>query len=316
MNRLKAYALPISIGAAIAGFINILMLAMDSIEKLTFLRTLQGISWTLIAPTGATMASISTTRNLRGRAMGLFNLSESSGFLAGSIVGGMVSQLYGLETVFIVGSIASILSSITALSLRGWGSTSRIETFARKDRVELKKVEVVYIGFILRNIAATGIWALLPIFLVYLGASRLWVGILCMVNLASQTLLMGYVGALTDRLGRKPVFLLGLFGSSIVFILYGVAQNYLWIVPIHVLLGLSWCSLINSATAYVGDHSPRGLHGATMSLLFTATGLAWIIGSSLAAATVEVLGLRNYVFLAAAISTLGGLYSALKMKSD
>ncbi len=46
-----------------------------------------------------------------------------------------------------------------------------------------------------------------------------------------------------------------------------------------------------------------------MSLLFTITGLAWIAGSSLAAATVDLVGLRNYMFIAASLAALGGLYA-------
>ncbi|RLF13426.1 MAG: hypothetical protein DRJ97_08080, partial [Thermoprotei archaeon] len=134
-------------------------------------------------------------------------------------------------------------------------------------------------------------------------------GLIYMVNLASQTLLMGQVGGLTDRLGRKPMFLLGLFGSSAVFALYGVAPSYLWIIPIHVLLGLSWCSLITSSTAYIGDYAPLEAQASMMSLLFTITGLAWIAGSGLAAAIVDVVGLRSYMFIAAGLAAMGGAYA-------
>lgn len=310
-DRIGTYFAFTAIGAAATGITCMLIPTVGRIEQLMVLRAAQGVSWALVAPMGAAMASMSTTKALRGRAMGVFNLSVSSGYLAGSIVGGAVSELYGLEAVFLLGGVSAILAAFMALGLRGW-KTPRPRRIKRK--VELRKVKVVYVGFALRNIGATGIWALLPIYLASLGASDLWVGLLYMVNLASQTALMGCVGNLTDKAGRKPVFLIGLFGSSLVFMFYGLAQNHLWIIPIHILLGLSWCSLITASTSYIGDESPEDAHGAMMSLLFTVTGLSWIIGSSLAAATVSFVGLRNYMFIAAGLSAIGGLYSAFKMQ--
>lgn len=312
-DRLGSYAWFTAIGALLTGGLCIAIPFVSRFEELMALRAAQGLAWALVAPMGAAMASISTTEALRGRAMSVFNLSVSSGYLAGSLVGGVVSQLLGLDAVFLLGGLSSLIAAGLALGLRGWRRPTRGAERSRGG-LRLGRVKVVYIGFFLRNAGATGIWALLPIYLSYLGATDLWIGLLYMVNLASQTLLMGRVGQLTDRAGRRPVFLLGLFGSSTVFLLYGLAPYYLWIIPIHVLLGLSWSSLITSSTAYIGDHAPRDAQGAMMSLLFTVTGLSWIAGSSLAAAVVDFVGLRNYMFIAALLAATGGLYAGVFMK--
>lgn len=173
---------------------------------------------------------------------------------------------------------------------------------------------MVHVSFFLRNAGATGVWSLLPVYLSCLGASELWIGLLYAVNMASQTALMRYVGRLTDRVGRKPVFVFGLFASSAVFIVYGLSTHYIWVLPAHVLLGLAWCSLITASTAYVGDRAPAEAQGAAMGLLFTTTGLAWIAGSGLAAALVGHIGLRNYMFVAALLSAAGGAYASWFME--
>ena len=307
-DKLGSYALFTALGSALTGLLCIAIPLASRFDELMALRAAQGLAWALVAPMGAAMASMSTTRALRGRAMSVFNLSVSSGYLAGSIVGGAVSELLGLEAVFMLGGATSLIAAGLALD-PPLGRSGLLQPLRPRARLKVGRVKAVYVGFFLRNAGATGIWALLPIYLTWLGASELWVGLLYMVNLASQTLLMGQVGSLTDRLGRKPVFLLGLFGSSAVFALYGVAPSYLWIIPIHVLLGLSWCSLITSSTAYIGDYAPLEAQASMMSLLFTVTGLAWIAGSSLAAATVDLVGLRNYMFIAASLAALGGLYA-------
>lgn len=313
-DRKGAYATFTILGTAATSLSCLAIPAVRSYLELAAVRAVQGVSWALVAPMGAAMASLSTTRTLRGRAMSVFNLSVSSGYLAGSIAAGVVSELWGMDSVFILGGLTSAAASITAiLGLRGWRVAERPRS---RVKLRLRRVKPVYVGFALRNVGATGIWALFPIYLASLGASDLWIGILYMVNLASQSLLMGYVGSLTDKWGRKPVFLMGLFGSSTVFALYGLSKNYLWIIPIHVLLGLSWNSLITASTAYIGDEAPGEAHGAMMSLLFTVTGLAWIAGSSLAAGLVGLIGLRKYMFVAAAFSALGGLYGLVYMEES
>jgi MFS family permease len=311
-DRLGSYAAFTMLGAALTGALCIAIPFTKGVGELMALRAAQGLAWALVAPMGAAMASMSTTKDLRGRAVSVFNLSTSSGYLAGSLIGGLASELLGLTATFMLGGAASLTAALLSLGLRGWRTVERGRV---KQHLKLGGLKAVYIGFFLRNAGATGIWALLPVYLASLGASRLWIGLLYAVNLASQTALMGYVGHLADKLGRKPTLLLGLFGSSAVFTLYGLAPHYLWIAPIHVLLGLSWCSLINASTAHIGDRAPMEAQGYTMSLLFTITGLAWIAGSSLAAATVDLLGLRNYMFLAASLASLGGLYVAKFMEA-
>ncbi|MCX8204655.1 MAG: MFS transporter [Candidatus Nezhaarchaeota archaeon] len=309
-DKLRGYAWFTALGAALTGLLCIATPATSRFEELVALRTAQGVAWALVAPMGAAMASISTIEAFRGRAVSIYNLSVSSGYLAGSILSGAVSEALDIERAFIIGGTSSLIATGLAMKLRG-----EVRLGGRAEaRSRLREARVVYVGFFLRNAGATGVWALLPIYLASLGASELWIGILYAVNMVSQTALMRHVGRLTDKIGRKPVFVLGLFASSAVFLIYGLSTHYLWILPAHVLLGLAWCSLITASTAYVGDRAPLEAQGAAMSLLFTTTGLAWIAGSGLAAALVDFVGLRNYMLIAALLSAVGGAYAVWFME--
>ncbi|MEM4700443.1 MAG: MFS transporter [Candidatus Nezhaarchaeales archaeon] len=306
-DRLGGYAWFAAAGAALMGLLCIAIPAAKSFEWLMAVRGAQGLAQALVAPAGAALASLSADRSSRGRAVSVYNLSVSSGYLAGSMLSGVASEGLGLEGAFILGGVPSLAAAGLALGLRGLEG--------RRGRAEgVGGARVIYVSFFLRNAGATGVWALLPVYLASLGASKLWIGALYAVNMASQTVFMRYAGHLTDRIGRKPVFVLGLFASSIVFVIYGLSTHYLWMLPANVLLGLAWCSLITSSTAYVGDRAPAEAQGAAMGMLFTTTGLAWIAGSGLAAALVDAVGLRNYMFVAALLSAAGGAYAGWFME--
>ncbi|PCN50510.1 hypothetical protein B6U99_04070 [Candidatus Geothermarchaeota archaeon ex4572_27] len=316
-DRTGAYSAITMAGAALTALTCLAIPALTDYWQLLAVRGLQGVAWAFIAPMGAAMASMTTTKALRGRAVSVYNLSVSLGYLAGSIVGGLVSEAMGIDSAFILGGLASAAACILAFKrLKGWRQGPPPSEGARGGvgAFRVGRSRAVYVCFALRNVGATGIWALFPIYLAYLGASELWIGVIYMVNLASQSLLMSYVGSLTDRLGRKPIMLLGLFGSSAVFALYGLAQSYLWIIPVHVLLGLSWSSLMTASAAYIGDEAPEDAQATMMGLLFMVTGLAWIAGSSMASGLVKLVGLRGYMFVASALSAIGGLYGIVGLK--
>lgn len=307
-DRLGGYAWLAAAGAALMGLLCIAVPATTSFEGLVVVRGAQGLAQALIAPAGAAMASLSATRSVRGRAVSIYNLSVSSGYLAGSVLSGVASEWLGLEGAFVLGGGPSLVAAGLAIGLRGAPEgRGRAEEGVRGARA-------VYVSFFLRNTGATGVWALLPVYLSSLGASELWIGALYAVNMASQTVFMRYAGRLTDRVGRKPVFVFGLFASSAVFATYGLSAHYLCMLPANILLGLAWCSLITSSTAYVGDRAPAEAQGAAMGLLFTTTGLAWIAGSGLAAVLVDHIGMRNYMFVAALLSAAGGAYASWSME--
>lgn len=53
----------------------------------------------------------------------------------------------------------------------------------------------------------------------------LWVGLMMMSYSAAQFLFSPFWGSLSDRLGRKPILLIGLVGNTIFFTLFGISTS-------------------------------------------------------------------------------------------
>jgi len=62
------------------------------------------------------------------------------------------------------------------------------------------------------------------------------------------------LGALSDRLGRRPVLLVSLFGFGVNYVLLGIAPTIGWLFAARILCGISGAS-ITTANAYIADIS-------------------------------------------------------------
>lgn len=122
------------------------------------------------------------------------------------------------------------------------------------------------------------IMPILPYYAERMGASATELGLLTALYAGLQFIFAPFWGRVSDRIGRKPVLLLGLFGFSLTFIGFGLSTE-LWM--LYVSRGVS--GLLTSATlptvmAYIADTTEKENRGGGMSVLGAAMGLGMIFG--------------------------------------
>jgi MFS family permease len=87
-------------------------------------------------------------------------------------------------------------------------------------------------------------------------------------------------GRLSDKIGRKPVLLIGLFGNSITMLTFGFSHSLTWAI-----LTRSACGLLNGnigvAKSVIGEITTAKNRGAAFSLIGLVNGLGLIIGTTL-----------------------------------
>ena len=88
-------------------------------------------------------------------------------------------------------------------------------------------------------------------------------------------------GRLSDRIGRRPVLLIGLSGYGITFILLGMA-NHLWMLfAIRMLSGIISSATLPTAMAYIVDITEGEERSKGMGLMGAAMGVGMIFGPAL-----------------------------------
>ena len=174
----------------------------------------------------------------------------------------------------------------------------------------LRQNKVVYTSFFLRQLGASAMWSLFPIFLAHdLGASDIWIGAIYATNAITQFVFMNWYGR-TIHANYYRSIEIGAILSAAVFFAYFLSQSYFHVFPIQIVLGFSWSLLYMGSLLYLLD---RNKEKATSSALLESTiSVAAIAGPLIGGVIAEVYGLRN-VMLFAFIATLGSFAMSKKL---
>ncbi len=135
-----------------------------------------------------------------------------------------------------------------------------------------------------------------------------YIGLLAALYAAMQFVFAPVLGALSDRLGRRPVLLLSLSGAAINYLVMAFAPS-LWLLLVgRAIAGLTSAN-ISVATAYITDISPEDIRARRFGLFNAMFGIGFILGPVLGG----ILGdyWLRLPFIAAAALNAGNLLLAL-----
>jgi DHA1 family tetracycline resistance protein-like MFS transporter len=121
---------------------------------------------------------------------------------------------------------------------------------------------------------------LLPRYAETMRASDAAIGLLMASFSAMQFLFAPLWGRLSDRVGRRPVLLLGLFGSVLSYTLFAVADTLALLFASRVAAGV-FGATIGAAQAYIADVTEASERGRGMALIGAAFGLGFTFGPAM-----------------------------------
>ncbi len=135
-----------------------------------------------------------------------------------------------------------------------------------------------------------------------------YIGILTALYAAMQFAFAPVLGALSDRLGRRPVLLLSLGGAAINYVLMALAPSLGLLILGRAIAGLTSAN-IAVATAYITDISPENVRAKRFGLFNAMFGVGFILGPVLGGALGDYW--LRLPFLAAAALNAANLLLAL-----
>ena len=98
---------------------------------------------------------------------------------------------------------------------------------------------------------------LMPFYITHFNASGTALGLMIALYSFMQFLFAPVWGRLSDRIGRKPVLLIGIAGFAGAFFLQGIAQNLLWFIAARSLAGVLSSAALPTACLLYTSPSPR-----------------------------------------------------------
>lgn len=167
---------------------------------------------------------------------------------------------------------------------------------------------------------------LLPRYAKYYHATSWQLGLLGASFSAMQFLFAPLWGRVSDRVGRRPILLLGLLGSTLSYVLFSYVSQFEagqvwlgldvlgWLFVSRVAAGIAGAT-IPTAQAYIADSTEQKDRGKGMALIGVAFGIGFVFGPMMGAFSLRQDGIPDWRpgAVAAALSGCAFLFALLKL---
>jgi DHA1 family tetracycline resistance protein-like MFS transporter len=141
---------------------------------------------------------------------------------------------------------------------------------------------------------------LLPFYAETFGANALIIGLLSTSFSLMQFVFAPVWGRLSDRIGRRPVILLGLFGSFVSYLVFGLANSLVVLFVSRIFAGIAGAN-IPTAQAVIADSTTIENRAKGMGMIGAAFGLGFIFGPAIGG-FLSRWGFSTPAFFASALS--------------
>jgi multidrug resistance protein len=178
------------------------------------------------------------------------------------------------------------------------------EASGNEDQRNRGTLIVVFVTILIDFIGFSVLIPVLPLFADRLGASPFQVGAILSSYALSQLLFLPAWGWVSDRLGRRPVILVSLFGTAVSFVLLATAGSIATIYLARVLGGF-FAASIGTAQAVVTDVTPPAERASGMGVIGAAFGAGMVVGPMLGGSLAAINEQAPFVAVAALAAANG-----------
>ncbi len=174
---------------------------------------------------------------------------------------------------------------------------------ADQEKLDFKRILPIFVIVLVDLLGLTIIIPLLPLYAASFGADPLTIGLIGAAYPTMQLIGGPFLGALSDRFGRKPVLLFSQIGTFSGFILLALANGLPLVLLSRLIDGLSGANIV-AAQAAITDVTTPKTRTQGLGLIGAAFGLGFTLGPALAGISLALSGNNYHVpaLLAAAFS--------------
>ncbi|MEH7098419.1 MFS transporter [Neobacillus vireti] len=121
----------------------------------------------------------------------------------------------------------------------------------------------------------------LPFYAQEIGATPTELGLLMAVYSLMQLIFAPIWGQVSDKIGRKPVMMLGIAGLALSFFIQAISTQLWMLFAARILGGILSSANMPTAMAYVADITTEENRGKGMGIIGAATGLGFVFGPAI-----------------------------------
>jgi len=320
------------LGWLVAVPVPFLLMWAPSWNWILFANVLLGVSQGLTWSTTVIMKIDLVGAKKRGLAMGL---NEFAGYVAlsgSALATGWIAANYGLRpqpfylgVVFVAVGLA--LSAVLVRETRHHVAheskllaspandtvPSPRDVFWRTTLLDPNLSSVSQAGLV-NNLNDGMAWGLFPLVFAAAGMNLAQVGLLAAIYPATWGFAQLVTGALSDRIGRKPLIVWGMWIQAVGIAVMAVVNGFMGFVIGALLLGIGTAMVYPALLAAIGDVAHPSWRASAVGVYRLWRDLGYAIGALLAGLTADAFGLSAAMWLVAALTFVSGAVSATRMR--
>ena len=287
----------------------------------------QGLTWS----TTVIMKIDLVGSKQRGLAMGLNEFAGYVAVAASALATGWMAARYGLRPEpFYLGigfvAIGFILSAFLVREtsdhvshesgLRGSISSDGVATarqvFWRTSWRDRNLSSVSQAGLV-NNLNDGMAWGLFPLVFAAAGMDLAQIGVLAAIYPATWGISQMVTGALSDRIGRKPLIVWGMWIQGAGIGLIAVTQTFTWLAVGAVVLGVGTAMVYPTLLAAIGDVAHPSWRASAVGVYRFWRDLGYAVGALVAGFAADAFGLQAELWFIALLTCASGTVSAIRM---
>ncbi|HVC34496.1 MAG TPA: MFS transporter [Chloroflexota bacterium] len=303
-----------------------LYLPVTAFLELIPIRLFHGLATATYAPAAAAWVAAMDPKN-RARRLGIYSAAENVGVLLGPTLGGLVlyETLNNFNLAFVISGVIGTAAFLGILSL----PADRVERPAAKaeNREVLRRLragvmEIVHTRPIILTsmmesfmfLGVGTIQAFLPLYVISVHQTTLGIAIIFAAQGAASLLSRPSMGELSDRIGRKPVILIGLISCTVGLAVIPHVDSLLGLAILSALFGFGWGSVTPSTSAMIADLCKEQQLGSAMGVFGSIWDVGHATGPILAGVLVGVIGYGWAFGLVALLILVGAALFAVAVR--
>jgi MFS family permease len=308
-----------------------LLMWAPSWNWILFANLLLGISQGLTWSTTVIMKIDLVGSKRRGLAMGLNEFAGYVALAASALATGWIAARYGLRPQpFYLGVVFAIVGlALSAFLVRETrhhvshesallgtlaldGVPTPREVFWRTTLLDANLSSVSQAGLV-NNLNDGMAWGLFPLVFAAAGMNLAQVGLLAAVYPATSGVGQLVTGALSDRTGRKPLIVWGMWIQAAGIGVVTMAHAFAGFVIGAVLLGIGTAMVYPTLLAAIGDVAHPSWRASAVGVYRLWRDLGYAVGALLAGVTADAFGLNVAMWVIAGLTGVSGIVSATRM---